>query len=63
MDRDPRYDAAIREKVKELYESGLTIHQVSEKIGRSYSRTSELVRESGAAMRPRGRPPAKSVQR
>ena len=55
--RDPRYDAAKRERAARLYTGGLTLRQVAAELGVSTRRAWELVKEGGATTRPAGRPP------
>lgn len=42
------------EVIKYEYESGLTIRELQEALGCSYSTANRLVHDSGASLRPRG---------
>ena len=53
---DPRFDETKRARARELYESGLTVRAVAAELELSVSRTHELLRQAGAAMRAPGAP-------
>lgn len=44
----------IRVRVRASYEAGYSVRQCMEVTGKSYGATHRLLRESGAALRPRG---------
>lgn len=54
-ERDPRYKAALRAKVRRLYEvEKLTIYEIARRLDLSPGRVYILAVEGGADMRPRG---------
>ena len=53
---DPRFRQDRRDSAKELYESGLTVREVADKLSLSVARTHALLVEAGAEMRPPGQP-------
>lgn len=59
MSTDPRYDAEKRVRAREFYEGDdtRTVRDVAEHLEISVSRAHTLLVESGAELRPQGRPP------
>lgn len=56
MERDPRFDAKLRQRVAKLYRAGHSTREVARRVGRSRNRVVQLLNESGVPLRPRGRP-------
>jgi hypothetical protein len=53
---DPRYDEGKRREAAELYESGLSVREVAERMEVSVRRAWEFLDDAGVEMRPAGRP-------
>lgn len=58
-ERDPRYQPTLRDRARQLYESGVSERAVADRMELSRARVRELLDESGVKRRKRGRPAAR----
>lgn len=54
--RDPRYDGGRRKRAAKLYRSGMSLDEVAAEMKVGRTRVTQLLKESGVKLRPRGRP-------